>query len=134
MNQEPLDAFEIRGFVRQLTTTPTVDAWIGGDLFVSLQNLLDGRIGRSLLCEYFQIGPEKLEDWTAEDGAGTRRINRLNDFYRINDHVVRCARNDNEVIISERNLSKTTAGKDILLEEEGREDGGTCGEGCFGWH
>lgn len=126
-----MDAFEIRGFVRPLTTTPTVDAWIGGDLFVSLRNLLGGQIGRSLLCEYFHIGPQKLEDWTAEDGAGARRTKLPKDFYRINDRVVRCAWNDVEVIISEGNLSKTTAGKDILLEEEGREDRGTCSEGCL---
>lgn len=128
-----MDAFEIRGFVRPLTTTPTVDAWIGGDLFVSLRNLLRGQIGRSLLCEYFQIGPQKLEDWTAEDGAGARRRQLPKDFYRARDRIV-CAWSEIEVTISEHNLCKTTAGKDILLEEEGSEDGGTCSEGCFVCH
>jgi hypothetical protein len=102
-------------------------------LFVSLPNLLCGQVGCTLLCEYFEIGSQTLEDWTAEGGLGTQRAKLINDFYRINDRVVRCAWNDVEVIISEDNLSKTTAGKDILLEEEGREDRGTCGEGCFVW-
>jgi hypothetical protein len=112
-------------------TTATVDAWIGGDLFVSLPNLLSGQIGRSLLCEYFGIGPQKLDDWNAESGLRTQRTKLLKDFYRINNNVVRCAWNGVEVIISEDDLSKTTAGKDILLEEEGGGDRGTCSEGCF---
>ena len=128
-----MDAFEIRGFVRPLTTTQTVDAWIGGDLFVSLRNLLGGSIGWSLPCEYFQIGPQELEDWTAENSTGARRMTLPTDFYRINDHVVRCAWNDIEVIISEGNLFKITAGKDILLEEEGSEDRGICSEVCIVW-
>ena len=130
MNQEPIDAFEIRGWVR---STSTVDAWIGGDLFLSLQNLLCGQIGCSLLCEYFGIGPRKLEDWIAKSDLRMSRTEVSEDFYRINRHVVRCVWNNDEVRISERDLSKTTAGRDILRREEGSEAGGTCGKGCLGW-
>jgi hypothetical protein len=130
MNQKPINALEIRGWVR---LTSTVDAWIGGDFFLSLQNLLRGQIGCSLLCEYFGIGPRKLEDWIAKSALRTSRTKVSKDFYRINDHVVRCTWNEVEVSISEGNLSKTTAGRDILLEEDGSEAGGTCSEGCLGW-
>ena len=132
VNEELLDAFEIRGFVlSSRATTALFDAWIGGDLFVSLRDLLGGQIGSSLLCEYFEIGPKTLEAWTAESGFATGRKKRRKDFYRINHHAVRCVWDDVEVIISEHDLSKTMAGKDILLEEEGGEDDGTCSEGCF---
>ena len=98
-----------------------------------MQNLLCGQIGCSLLCEYFEISPQKLEDWTAKGGSGMQRTKPLKDFYRINKHAVRCTWNDVEVRISEENLSKTMAGRDILFVEEEREARGTCSEGCFVW-
>ena len=130
MDQEPLDAFKIRGFVRPLTTTTdTVDVWIGADLFVSLRNLLRGQIGRPLLCEYFHIDLEKLNDWVTEGGSEMQRTKYSKDFYRRSGHIVRCACNGIEVVVSEDDLSKTMAGKHIILAEEGREDHGI--EGCL---
>ena len=121
-----MNALEIRGFLHPLTPTPTVDAWIGGDLFVSLQNLLRGQIGRSLLCEYFQIDPQELEEWTALSGLQTQGATLLKDFYLHKRRVV-CAWNEVEFYISDDQLSKTTAGKHILLNEGRKtEDGGIC--------